>query len=94
MFKNILLYRTELFKDSDFFKNLYKIQFWSYENSMPIFEEISIHRIKEKYVKNLESKKILWKIKKKILWLKNNLFSELFKDKCRFPLSISILTKK
>ena len=68
-------YRTELFKDSIFFKNLYKIQFCLYENVMPIFEEISIQRIKEKYVKNPESKKSWEKNKKTFSLLKNNLLN-------------------
>ena len=34
------------------FKNSYKIQFWSYENPMPGFEEISMSSVSEKWRKN------------------------------------------
>ena len=35
-------------RTATFFKNPYKIQFWIYENPMPIFEEISRRPIQEK----------------------------------------------
>ena len=47
-----LAYREVDFKDGEYFENLYKIEFWSYKKTMPIFEEISAKR----FLKNLEKK--------------------------------------
>ena len=44
-------YRKLGFKDSENFKNLYKIEYWFYGNKMPGFEEISVQRIREKWWK-------------------------------------------
>ena len=44
---------TNLLRTAVFFKTLYKIEFWSYKKTMPIFEEISAQRFRKNLEKNL-----------------------------------------
>ena len=71
-------YRTEGFKDIQYFKNQYKIQFWSYEKFMSIFEEISIQRIRIKSETNVEIFLTFSIFKKYFFWIWAEFFHRRF----------------